>query len=81
MFGVMHQLTVVICKDAEEAIEKGYVYNNDNGDTKAVEIETVVVVHNGTQAGNATVDLVLKDADGKKYVVMLTGNLLKSIPC
>lgn len=78
MFGVMQHLDVVICKDADEAAQKGFVYR---GDIKAVEIEKVVVVQQGTQAGNSTVDLVLKDEHGKQYVVMLTGNLLKSIPC
>lgn len=77
MFGVMQHLKVVLCKDAEEAQQKGHIYHE--GFT-AVEIDTVVVVQQGTESGNPTVDLVLKDAAGNKYVVMVTGNLLKSIP-
>ena len=78
MFGVMNHLKVSVCKDADEAIKKGHVY--ESGFTR-VAIEEVVVVQRGTQQGNSTVDLVLVDEQGKKYVVMLTGALLKSIPC
>jgi len=78
MFGVMQHLDVVVCKDADEATQKGYVYRDG---IKAVEIDKVVVVREGTQAGNSTVDLILKDEQGNKFVVMVTGNLLKSIPC
>lgn len=78
MFGVMQHLEVVVCQNAEEATQKGYVYRDG---IRPVEIEKVVVVREGTQAGNATVDLILKDEQGNKFVVMVTGNLLKSIPC
>jgi hypothetical protein len=78
MFGMMQHLEVVVCQNAEEATQKGYVYHDG---IKPVEIEKVVVVREGTQAGNATVDLILKDEQGNKFVVMVTGNLLKSIPC
>ena len=78
-FGVMNTLDVTVCEDGEDAASKGFVYTD--GDYKAVEIDKVVVVRNGTVEGNSTVDLVLKDADGNKFVVMVTGFLLKSIPC
>jgi len=78
-FGVMNHLDVVICKDAADAVEKGFVYEPDK--FAPVEIDKVVVVRSGTERGNATVDLILKDKDGKQFVVMVTGNLLKSIPC
>lgn len=78
MFGVMQHLNVVICKDAEEATNRGYVYRNS---IKAVEIDTAVVIREGTESGNSTVDLILKDQEGNLFVVMLTGALLKSIPC
>jgi hypothetical protein len=76
-FGVMNSLNVVLCKDAEDATAQGYVYRDP---IKALEIEKVVVVANGTEAGNSTVDLLLIDEQGNKFVVMITGNLLKSIP-
>jgi len=80
MFGVMNHLNVHLCEDAEEAIQRGHVYPQSEG-YKAVEIEKVVVVRKGTVEGNSTVDLVLKDEAGNKFMVMVTGNLLKTIPC
>ena len=77
-FGVMNHLEIHVCKDANEAVEKGHIYR---GPIKPVEIDKVVVVQSGTVEGNSTVDLVLKDKEGNKYVVMVTGRLLKSIPC
>lgn len=79
MFGIMQHLDVVICRDGNDAIAQGHVYSAENGFT-AVEIEKAVVVQNGTERGNSTVDLIFRDQQGNKYVVMLTGNLLKSIP-
>jgi len=78
MFGIMKHLKVTLCKDAYEAIGKGFSYTSGH---KPVEITDVVVVQDGTQAHNATVDFVMQDEQGNKYVVMMTGNLLKSIPC
>ena len=74
----MQNLSVILCEDANDAIKKGYVYIAS--EFTAVELRTAVVVKNGTVNGNSTVDLVLQDANGKKYVAMITGNLLKSIP-
>lgn len=77
-FGMMQHLNIHICQNAQEAIDKGHIYRDD---VKAVEIDKVVVVREGTEGGNSTVDLVLKDQQGNTFVVMVTGNLLKSIPC
>lgn len=77
-FGCMQHLKVTVCQDADDAIKKGFVYR---APIKPVEIDNVVVVRNGTEGNNSTVDLLLKDEDGNQFVVMLTGNLLKSIPC
>lgn len=77
-FGVMNHLSVALCVDAEDAVKQGYNYGQP--EYQAIEIEKVVVVRSGTEEGNPTVDLILKDAKGQKYVVMITGNLLKSIP-
>ena len=78
MFGIMQHLKVSVCKDALDAIDKGHVYNQ--GVHKPVEIEQVVIVQNGTVAGNGTVDFVLVDEEGNKYVVAMTANLLKALP-
>lgn len=79
IFGVMNTLDIFICKDAEDASMKGHNYRSP--EFKPIEIEKVVVLREGTVEGNSTVDLVLKDESGQKFVVMLTGRLIKSIPC
>lgn len=78
MFGIMNNLKVVICEDASDAVAKGHVY--DTG-YSPIEVHQVVVVKNGTTAGNPSVEFVMVDQSGNKFVVMLTGRLLKSIPC
>jgi len=78
MFGIMQHLKVAVCPSPEAASEAGFIY--DDTSYTRVEISTVVVVHNGTQDGNATVDIQLVDEQGNKYVVMVTANLLKSLP-
>ena len=76
-FGVMNHLDIVVCKDADDAISKGYVYR---APIKGAEIEKVVVVQEGTEGGNSTVDLLIRDEEGNQFVIMLTGRLVKSIP-
>ncbi len=77
MFGVQQHLDITICESSQDAETKGFVYSE--GYT-AVEIDKVVVVKKGTKAGSSTVDLVMKDAAGNKYVVMLTTALISNIP-
>lgn len=79
MFGIMNHLDIQVCKDGEQASEMGYNYSSE--EYTAVEILKAVVVREGTESGNSTVDLILHDAHGNKYVCMITGKLLKSIPC
>lgn len=79
--GPQQHLNIVICKDADDAIAQGYDYASKGDEYKPIEISKAVVVQDGTQAGKPTVDLVLVDQAGQKYVVMLTGALVKSIPC
>jgi hypothetical protein len=74
----MNHLDVVICEDAADAITKGFKYAPP---IKPVEIATAVVIRKGTVEGNPTVDLLMHDQEGNEYVVMITGALLKSIPC
>lgn len=72
-------LKVVVCKDASDAIRRGYIYREPIH--KSISIQEVVVVQNGTLEGNPTVDFILVDEKGQKYAVMITGALLKAIPC
>lgn len=76
----VHQhLAITICADAQDAIEQGFNWSAD-ANVHPIEIEKVVVVRNGTNQGNATVDLVLRDGTGKRFVCMVTRRLLQSIP-
>ena len=78
VFGVMNSLSVSICKDASDAIQQGYFYRPPV--FEPIEIDKVVVVKEGMQNGQASVDLVMVDAKGQKYVCMVSAALLKSIP-
>lgn len=79
--GPQQHLRVVVCQDAGDAIARGFDYSTQGDKFKPIEIETAVVVLDGTEAGNPTIDLVLVDEKGQRFVVMLTGALIKSIPC
>ncbi len=72
-------LNIVICQDAADAIAMGYSYSGTS--IKPIEVKKVVVVRKGTEAGNPTVDFILEDETGQRFVFMVTGNLLKTIPC
>lgn len=77
---IHNALNIAICKDADEAIERGFNYRAP--EYLSMRIDQAVVVRNGTEAGKPTVDLIMVDpATGQKYVAMLTGALVKSIPC
>jgi hypothetical protein len=78
---IHNQLAVTICNDATDAIAQGFNWATATPPVKPIEVKKVVVVRNGTQAGNATVDFVLEDQTGQRFVFMVTGALLKSIPC
>lgn len=71
-------LSIEVCSDANDAIAKGYNYP---ATMRPIEVKKVVVVQNGTEGGRPTVDFILKDATGQEFVFMVTGRLLKSIPC
>lgn len=76
--GITQALGVHVVDDAHEATRQGHFYRPPV--FKPLQIEKVVVVKRGTQSGKSTVDLVFVDEHGQKYVTMLTGALLRSIP-
>ena len=78
---LQNHLAITICADAEDAIAQGFDWKVVQPAVKPIEITQVVVVRNGTRTGKPTVDLVLQDDTGQRFVCMLTGALLKSIPC
>lgn len=73
----MQHLQVVICESPDDASGKGHIYGEDY---KILDLKKAVVVKNGTQEGNSTVDLVFEDIDGNKYVALCTSNIITSIP-
>ena len=79
MFGIMQNLTVEMCADAQDARNKGYSTEDKYKDYKPVNVSRVVIVQDGTQGHNSTADFLLEDAGGNKYMFMVTGNLLKSL--
>lgn len=74
-------LDITICEDAADAVAKGFDHGTAKPPVLPIEVKQVVVVRNGTETGKPTVDFVLEDANGQRYVFMITGRLLKSIPC
>ena len=78
---IHNHLNVAICEDGPDAAAKGFNWTAAQPPVKPIEVAQVVVVRKGTEGGNATVDFVLQDDTGQRYVFMVTGNLLKSIPC
>lgn len=45
----------------------------------ALTLDKACVVKNGTINGNPTVDLVLYDKNGKEYLAMVTGGIIKML--
>lgn len=77
---ITQHLDIAICQDAADAVAQGYDWKGAVPIVKPIEVKKVVVVRNGTENGNATADFVLEDETGQRFVFMITGNLLKSIP-
>ena len=74
----MQSLNIRIFDNAAEAIAEKFVYSTP--EYIGVTLKQAVVVRQGTVEGNSTVDLILEDEKGQKYVAMVTGNLLRSVP-
>jgi len=52
---------------------------NDKDEFKAIKLDKCVIVKNGTKEGNTTVDIQMTDADGNKFVALVTGKILKAV--
>ncbi|ELA6946677.1 hypothetical protein RBG11_004280 [Vibrio parahaemolyticus] len=52
---------------------------NYTDDVTMLKLDTAIVVKGGTVEGKASVDLQLRDVNGKEYLVMTTGALLKQL--
>lgn len=73
-----NHVRLIICENAQDAIDKGYVYREP--DYKGAVLETIVVVRGGMESGKSSVDLVFKDESGQRHVALLPTTLLKMIP-
>lgn len=78
---ITQHLQISICDDAADVIARGFDWKAATPKVKPIEVTQVVVVRKGTQSGNATVDFVLTDDTGQRFVFMITGNLLKTLHC
>ena len=79
---IHRHLDITICKNGDDARSQGFDYAAaPAGEYKPIEVKKVVVVHDGTVGGNPTVDFILEDDTGQKFVFIVTGRLVKSIPC
>lgn len=78
--GLNLNLPISIYESVDEAVAKGLDYSKQDPRPTALQIDQVNVVKGGTEAGNSTVDIVLVDENGNKYVTMVTSALLKNIP-
>lgn len=73
MFGIHNHVEVTVCKDADDAIAKGFVYRPP---FKPLKITKLVVVQDGTEGHHPTVDFLCEDQDVNPYAFAITGNLL-----
>ena len=46
---------------------------------KAIDLSQAVIVGKGMESGKPTVDFLFTDADGNKYVTMLTGAVVEAL--
>lgn len=76
--GLVHALHVTVCKDVSDATRQGFFYRPPI--YLPIAVKQVVVVQKGMKSGDATVDFVLEDEKGQKYVFMLSAKLLRAIP-
>lgn len=72
-FCISTQIDVSRFRDGPEAEQAGKSYR---GGFIPLKITELVIVQEGTTSGNGTVDVVLVDEQGKKYVSMITTRLL-----
>jgi hypothetical protein len=74
----MTNLEIAICDSVQDAIDKGYSYSEP--EYKRARLVKAVVVKDGMESGNSSVDLILVDDSGQKYVALVSSALVKSIP-
>lgn len=78
-FGINRSIKMAVFNDPDEAIEAGYNYSEWGDKPIPLGIDKAVVVRKGMVSGAATVDLLLVDEHGNKYVTLITANLLAMV--
>ena len=48
-------------------------------DTTVIRLDKALIVRKGTEAGKSTVDLQCVDGNGKKFVIMATGRIMRGL--
>jgi hypothetical protein len=74
--GLTSSLNLHVVDDAHEAIKQGFFYRPPV--YKPLRIDKIVIVRNGTVNNNATVDIVLEDENGQKFITLVSMSLLKT---
>lgn len=54
-------------------------YARDTCDVRSLSLDKVIIVRAGTEGGLPTCDFQLTDADGNKFVAMLTGRIVSQL--
>jgi len=70
-----NDIAIKICNSIEEAPD----YKTNGQGYKPATIKGAIIVRNGTEGGNDTVDLQFVDEDGNKYIAMVTAEILNSV--
>lgn len=58
--------------------EAAPIYTTADG-YKVAYLKSIAVVKNGTEKGNATIDLVFEDSSGNKFIAMAMGSLTHTL--
>lgn len=74
-----NQIDIVVFPDSHEAEACGFNYNEWEKRPTATTAVKAVIIKNGTQGGNPTIDFIAQDATGNKSVFMITAKLLEQI--
>jgi hypothetical protein len=72
-----NDLAIKIHESSGDAINYDKENKSEDGKWKQLNLKQFHIVKNGTIEGRPTVDLILEDENGQKYVAMITGRLIK----
>lgn len=75
----MNHINMNVFKDADEATDYGFNYNEWDKRPELVTATDAVIVRNGTVQGLPTIDIICVDEQGNKHVMLITGRLLKAV--